>query len=247
MKLQIVRKILFLILLVILYNVQVFGQGVSSSNPIEYTAIGEGEALLSKQIKQQQHCLDTLFVLQGGIVYSQTKMKNWEQKYNSYLKTAQGFASSIKAATTLYAEGMQTLSALWEIKTACKLNPQGIASSISMNNLYAETAVELVKTYRLLKKVVAGEGEDHMLNGAERTKILWQLNSEIEQLNKKFRALALSISLYSFEDVWNRAIAGKIQKSNKTLAEEARKRQSRAMKIVAKFYKERQNSKPWGW
>lgn len=213
MKSQIVRKILFLILLIILYNVQVFGQGASSSNPIEYTAIGEGEALLSKQIKQQQHCLDTLFVLQGGIVYSQTKMKNWEQKYNSYLKTAQGFASSIKAATTLYAEGMQTLSALWEIKTACKLNPQGIASSISMNNLYAETAVELVKTYRLLKKVVAGEGEGHMLNGAERTKILWQLNSEIEQLNKKFRALALSISLYSFEDVWNRAIAGKIQKA----------------------------------
>ena len=85
MKSQIVRKILFLILLVILYDVQVFGQGVSSSNPIEYTAIGEGEALLSKQIKQQQHCLDTLFVLQGGIVYSQTKMKNWEQKYNSYL------------------------------------------------------------------------------------------------------------------------------------------------------------------
>ena len=142
MKSQIVRKILFLILLVILYNVQVFGQGASSSNPIEYTAIGEGEALLSKQIKQQQQCLDTLFVLQGGIVYSQTKMKNWEQKYNSYLKTAQGFASSIKAATTLYAEGMQTLSALWEIKTACKLNPQGIASSISMNNLYAETAEE---------------------------------------------------------------------------------------------------------
>ena len=54
MKSQIVRKILFLILLVILYNVQVFGQGASSSNPIEYTAIGEGEALLSKQIKQQQ-------------------------------------------------------------------------------------------------------------------------------------------------------------------------------------------------
>ena len=52
MKSQIVRKILFLILLVILYNVQVFGQGASSSNPIEYTAIGEGEALLSKQINR---------------------------------------------------------------------------------------------------------------------------------------------------------------------------------------------------
>ena len=45
MKSQIVRKILFLILLVILYNVQVFGQGASSSNTIEYTAIVEGEEL----------------------------------------------------------------------------------------------------------------------------------------------------------------------------------------------------------
>ena len=60
MKSQIVRKILFLILLVILYNVQVFGQGASSSNPIEYTAIGEGEALLSKQSNNNTvliHCL----------------------------------------------------------------------------------------------------------------------------------------------------------------------------------------------
>ena len=40
-------------------------------------------------------------------------------------------------------QGMQTLSALWEINTACKINPQGIAASVSMNTLYAETAVEL--------------------------------------------------------------------------------------------------------
>ena len=95
--------------------------------------------------------------------------------------------------------------------------------------------------------IVAFLYREDYYNPETENKNITELNSEIEQLNKKFRALALSISLYSFEDVWNRAIAGKIQKSNKTLAEEARKRQSRAMKIVAKFYKERQNSKPWGW
>ena len=79
-----------------------------------------------------------------------------------------------------------------------------------------------------------------MLNGAERTRLLWQLNGEIEQLNKKFRALALSISIFSFEDVWNRAIAGKIEKTNGMLADEAHKRMSRAMKQVALFYKARQ-------
>ena len=137
-------------------------------------------------------------------------------------------------------EGIQTLSALWEIKTACRINPQGIAASLSMNNLYAETATELVKTYKILKQVVAKGGEGNMLNGAERTRLLWQLSSEIEQLNKKFRALALSIGIFSSEDVWNRAIAGKIEKTNGMLATEAHKRMSRAMKQVALFYKARQ-------
>ena len=110
-----------------------------------------------------------------------------------------------------------------------------------------ETAMQFIKTYRSLKKVCKKGGDKNMLNGAERTQLIWNLERELEQLNSKLRRLAVSISVFSFEDVWNRAIAGKIQKSNKTLAEEARKRQSRAMKIVAKFYKERQNSKPWGW
>ena len=174
-------------------------------------------------------------------------MKKWEQKYNSYLKTTQGYADAIKAGCTLYMQGMQTLSALWEINTACKINPQGIAASVSMNTIYAETAVELVKTYRILKSVVAKGGEGNMLKGSERTKILWQLSTELEQLNRKFRSLALSISLYTFEDVWNKAIAGKIQKSNKVLAKEALSRQKQAMKVVARFYRERQSHKTWGW
>lgn len=247
MKSRIVKRVVALTLLFMFYNIKIFGQSASTSNPLEYTAIGAGEELISNQLKKQTITIDSLFVLQGGIVYAETKMKNWEKKYNSYLTTAQGYASAIKAGATLYVEGMQTLISLWEIKTACKINPQGIAASVPMNDLYAETAVELVKTYRLLKRVVAKGGSGNMLNGAERTKVLWQLNSELTQLNKKFKALALSIGYYTFEDVWNKAIAGKIQKDNKTLAQEASKRQKRAMSLVAKFYKERQNSKVWGW
>lgn len=52
-----------------------------------------------------------------------------------------------------------------------------------------------------------------MLNGAERTQLIWNLERELEQLNSKLRRLAVSISVFSFEDVWNRAIAGKIDKS----------------------------------
>lgn len=247
MKSQTVHKRFLTTSIFLMFQLLCFGQSFSSSNPLEYTAIGEGEALIDSKLKNQTIQLDTLAVVHSGIVIAETKMKNWEAKYNSYLKTAQGYASSIKAGCSLYMEGMQTLAALWEIKTACKINPQGIASSISMNNLYMETATELVKTFRILKQVIAKGGEGNMLNGAERTRLLWQLNGEIYELNKKFRALALSISFYSFEDVWNHAIAGKIQKSNKTLAQEASKRQAKAMNLVSKFYRERQNSKPWGW
>lgn len=224
-----------------------FGQSVTQSNPLEYAAIGVGESRINEIIGKQNEILDTLSVLHGGMVVAETKMKKWEEKYNSYLKTTQGYADAIKAGCTLYMQGMQTLSALWEINTACKINPQGIAASVSMNTIYAETAVELVKTYRILKSVVAKGGEGNMLKGSERTKILWQLNTELEQLNRKFRSLALSISLYTFEDVWNKAIAGKIQKSNKVLAKEALSRQKRAMKVVARFYRERQSHKTWGW
>lgn len=52
-----------------------------------------------------------------------------------------------------------------------------------------------------------------MLNSAERTQLIWNLERELEQLNSKLRRLAVSISVFSFEDVWNRAIAGKIDKS----------------------------------
>ena len=137
-------------LLLAICSIQGHGQGTTSSNPLEYAAIGKGEGLIEDQIKKQTDILDTLTVLHGGMVIAETKMRKWEQKYNSYLKTAQGYASAIQAGTTLYMEGIQTLTALWEIKTACRINPQGIAASLSMNNLYAETATELVKTYKIL-------------------------------------------------------------------------------------------------
>lgn len=239
MKLQIeIKRIVISLMFVIGYTV-CYAQA-TTSNPLEYTAIGIGEANVGQEITRQQVKLDTLAAVHGVMLAAEAKMNKWEAKYNSYLKTAEGYASSIQAASTLYLEGMQTLQALWEINTACELNPQGIATTISMNTLYAETAVELVKIFRILKKVVARGGEENMLNGAERTKVLWQLNDEIYELNKKLRSLALSICIYDFEDVWNRAIAGKIQKSNRTLAKEALKRQQKAANIVTAFYRKRQ-------
>lgn len=227
-------------------TIPVSAQGLTQSNPLEYAAIHSGEKLLGDQISKQSRAMSALAVEQGVMTVANTKMKQWEQKYNSYLKTASGYASAIKAATTLYADGMQTLTALWEVHTACRINPQGIAASVSMNNLYMETAAEFVRTYRALKNVIAKGGEGNMLNGAERTQMLWTLTDNLGRLNRNLRRLSVSITMYSFEDVWNRAISGKINKTNKMLAKESSSRMRRAISNVAKFYKYRQTHKPWG-
>ena len=221
------------------------GQGASSSNPLEYAVIQKGEADINSHITTQTRDMGELAAVQGTMVGEATLMKKWEKQYNSYLTTTKGYAEKIAAACTLFQEGVQTLTYLWEIDQARKVNPQGVFASMSMNNLYIETAAEFTKTYRLLNKVVKKGGQENMLNGSERTLLLWKLSAELEQLNKKLRSLALSITVFNFEDVWNRAIAGKIEKTNGMLAEDARKRQSKAMRQVAKFYQVRQNSKPW--
>lgn len=85
-------------------------------------------------------------------------------------------------------EGVQTLNALWEVSAAKKINPQGVFATMSMNNLYMETAIQFIKTFRSLKKVCAKGTDKNMLNGAERTQLIWNLERELEQLNSKLRS-----------------------------------------------------------
>lgn len=246
MRLPIDLRCFLTLIALFLGTIALSAQGLTSSNPAEYVAIGAGEARIDSQIVKQSRAMAAIAVEQRVMVKANTKMKNWEKKYNQYLKTVSGYASAIKAATTLYADGMQTLTALWEVHTACKINPQGIAASLSMNNLYMEAATEFIRTYKTLKKVVAFGGKSNMLTGAERTQLLWNLTDNLARLNRKLRLLSVSITMHSFEDVWNRAIYGKIMKTNKMLARESSQRMRRAMSNIAKFYRYRQSHKPWG-
>ena len=64
---------------------------------------------------------------------------------------------------------------------------------MSMNNLYIETATELITVYSILKDAVAKGGASNMLTGAERSKILWELNDRLAQFNKRLSQLSISI------------------------------------------------------
>ena len=211
-------------------SVSTFAQ-VGESNPSQYVAIAEGQTLVNNAVNSQTKGMQKTAALQGSMAAEFTMMKKWEQKYNSYLKTARGYADALKAGTSLYADGVETLRHLYEIRKAINANPTGIGATLAMNDLYLETTTEFIKTYRLLKVSIAKGGTDNMLTGAERTEMLWQLNDELARLNAKLRTLAISIAYHNFTDVWNQYTAGMVDKSHADIAHDAYDRWRRASSV----------------
>lgn len=212
-------------------SVSTFAQ-VGESNPSQYVAIAEGQTLVNNAVNSQTKGMQKTAALQGSMAAEFTMMKKWEQKYNSYLKTARGYADALKAGTSLYADGVETLRHLYEIRKAINANPMGIGATLAMNDLYLETTTEFIKTYRLLKVSIAKGGTDNMLTGAERTEMLWQLNDELARLNAKLRTLAISIAYHNFTDVWNQYTAGMVDKSHADIAHDAYDRWRRASTVA---------------
>ena len=204
---------------------------IVTTNPLEYAALAEGNELILGKVKDQIDGQRKTALLQNTIAAEFEQMRQWEKKYNSYLKTASGFASSIKACTHLYNDGVRIFITLGKLKNAVSDNPQGIVASMNMNNLYIETATELVTVFSLLRDAVAKGGKDNMLTGAERSQILWELIDQLSALQKKLNLLYLSIRTYTMTDVWNNATAGMLDRNNGEIAQIAMQRWRRAATI----------------
>lgn len=205
---------------------------IASSNPLEYAALAEGNELINAQIKSQIEDEQKTALLQNTIAAEFTMIYSWEKKYNKYLKTAEGYASTLKACTTLYDDGVRVFINLCNLKKAITGNPQGIVATMSMNNLYIETATELVSVYTTLKDAIAKGGTENMLTGAERSKTLWALNDRLDAFNKKLNQLYLSIRYYTMMDVWENATAGMLDRTNAEIAQAALGRWKRTSRIV---------------
>ena len=227
MKSQTVRLILALLLFC--------GKGyaqIASSNPLEYVALAEGNELIKGQIKDQISDQHKTALFQNTIAAEFDQIHRWEQKYNSYLKTVDGYASTLKACTHLYDDGVRIFITLCKLKSAIGSNPQGIVATMSMNNLYIETATELVTVYTTLKDAIAKGGKENMLTGAERSKTLWELNDRLAAFSKKLNRLYLSIRFYTMTDVWNNITAGMLDRTNAEVAHEAYGRWRRAARVA---------------
>lgn len=201
---------------------------VAASNPLEWMALAEGNDLINGQIEKQIKGQTQTALLQNTIAAEFNRIHQWEKQYNSYLKTVNGYASSLKACTHLYNDGVRIFLTLGKLGKAVRDNPQGIVAGMSMNNLYVETATELVSVFTLLNDAVAKGGTENMLTGAERSKTLWALNDKLSAFSRKLHLLYLSVRYYTLNDVWNSVTAGMIERNNGEVARTAMSRWRRA-------------------
>ena len=204
---------------------------IAASNPLEWAALVEGNELINGQIEKQIKGQTQTALLQNTIAAEFNQIHKWEKQYNSYLKTASGYASSLKACTHLYNDGVRIFLTLGKLGKAVADNPQGIVAGMSMNNLYIETATELVSVFTLLNDAVAKGGTENMLTGAERSKTLWELNDKLSAFSRKLHLLYLSIRYYTLNDVWANVTAGMLDRSNGEAARMALTRWRRAAAV----------------
>ncbi len=205
---------------------------IAASNPLEWVALAEGNELINSQIDKQIKGQTQTAVLQNSIAAEFNRIHQWEKEYNGYLKTASGYASSLKACTHLYNDGVRIFLTLGKFGKAINDNPQGIIAGMSMNNLYIETATELVSVFSLLNDAVAKGGKENMLTGAERSQTLWALTDKLSSFSRKLHLLYLSIRYYTLSDVWNNVTAGMIDRSNGEVAQLALSRWRRAAALA---------------
>ena len=229
------RTIDILFLLAVLACTGVKGRAqIVTTNPLEWMVLAEGNELIDGQMESQIKGQTQTAMLQNTIAAEFNQIHGWQEKYNSYLKTAGGYASSLKACTHLYNDGVRIFITLGKLRKAVSDNPQGIAATLSMNNLYMETATELVSVFTLLKDAVAKGGPENMLTGAERSITLWALNDKLELFGKKLHQLHLSIRYYTLTDVWNNATAGMLDRSYGEVASMAMERWRRAARTATR-------------
>lgn len=230
----VVSVIAFILLLVT--SSRSYGQ-VVSSNPGEYTILATGNGIINNTVKSETKAQRNTAMMQNAMAGEFTKMKQWEKDYNSYLKTANNYASALKAATHVYDDGVRILLTLNKLRKAINNNPQGVVATISMNNLYMETTTEMLSVFTLLKNAIAKGGETNMLTGAERSKTLWELENKLSSFSHKLHSLYISIRHYRMSDVWNRATAGMIERDKHDVALQSLSHWKRYAKEVSLYTK----------
>lgn len=208
-----------------------YAQSVTAEHPIQYGIILMATDSLKQEVNDQIRAQNEIAIKATDMSVKFSVMEGWEDKYNAYLKKVDGYASALKAGTTLYSEGVRTLYFVNQLRKAVSKNPQGLFATAALSNLYVDVAADLFKTFRLLQMCVARGGEMNMMTGAERTEMLWMLDDTIHDLNKKLQRLSISISYFTLGDVKDAYLAKIIRPDHTTVAGQALNRWQRAAEV----------------
>lgn len=225
------KKIVLLVSAFLCLPMAVSAQSIFAFYPDQYPIIAiDGGKVISEAGKNTAR-MGEIIAEEHIAAQMLTILDKWNQEYNDYLKDPTSLAGSIKLGSTLYSQGAVLLENIFLLKKAILANPEGLAASVPMNNLYMETATTAIKCYNTLKEALSKGGPDHMMNGAERVELLWQLAADMRELNNKVRRTSISIAYYSLVDVWYNATAGMIDYDHKAIAQRCLKDWSRAAKV----------------
>ena len=132
----------------------------TSVDPLWEKVVIDGNIKVNKEVKSQTTKLTEMAALQNTMARHFNAVKGWTGDYNSYLKTSRGYAEALVAGSNMAGEAIKTIRNLNDLRKAMTRNPEGIAATLSMTNLYVETVAEFIKTFRMLKFAVAGQGMD---------------------------------------------------------------------------------------
>lgn len=215
-----------------------YSQDFTSEDPMLQFVHLQGTDSVNSRISKETKLSREIAGFQGAIGAEFAGMKRWQRKYIEYLSTVQGYAEAIKAGTTLYSDALITLRNIMDIKKAAKLNPQGLGAALVMSDIYVETTVEFIKTFRTLENAIAKGGDQNLLTGKERTQMLWSICDRLEELNDKLRMLSLCVAYYDMNDVWNQALSGIIPRTKADVAKDAFKRWRKVDRVITSMYLE---------
>lgn len=204
-----------------------------SADPLWEMAVMDGTKRVNDQYKTQTTKTLETAALQNTIALHFNPVKEWQRKYNSYLKDADSFAEAFNAGSNLTAQAVRTMRDLMDLKKVMARNPEGIAATLAMNDLYMETITEFIKTFRMLKFSVSTGGEYNMLTGKERTEMLWALVDRLDELNTKIRKLILSVAYYRVKDIWAFYTRGMFERHKADIAENCLDRWNRVQDAIS--------------
>ena len=202
----------------------------TEENPSDWVVIQIGRDSLSAVYSKEITEMGKITGLQATMYVCLTQIKKYNREYSDYLSNVTPFLKNANLVKNLYGQGAILIRNTMLLTKIIQKRPVGIATSVSISNIYVELAVEVYKTYSTFKDIITKGGPDNKLNAKERVEMLWLLSDNIRMLNDKIRRLTFLIAVTDWEDVWEYYTEGLVPRDARQIARLALSRWQRAYK-----------------